>query len=164
MSSLTVRGRSGHLIVPIVGIPAITIAAFTYFRDHLPEFCLENAEKVIASAALLTLALSVVAWFRAARQVSFEAGLVHYRSWVSDRTIAASRISNVTFETEVSPGPDQTVTEHYLSLWSGNDRLLRFNSALWPREGMARILGAIQQHNPATRFDHAVDRYITSTP
>lgn len=152
------------MIVPIVGIPAITIGAFTYFRDHLPEFCLENAEKVITSAALLTLALSIVAWFRITRQVSFEAGLVRYRSWVSDRTIAASQVSNVTFETEVSAGSDQTVTEHYLSLWSGNAQLLRFNSALWPREGLARILRAIQQHNPATRFDRAVDKYITSTP
>lgn len=157
---LSTHGQSGHLIVPIVAIPAITIGAFTYFRDHLPEFCVQNAEKVIGIAGLLTLVLLLVAWFRRSRTVAFAAGHLRYHSWITEKSIAASQVTNMTFETELSGSADQATTEHYLSLWSGNDLLVRFNSAHWPRNGLAPILRAIQQHNPNARIDRAVDQYM----
>jgi hypothetical protein len=158
--AFVVRAESGYLTVPIVAIPVITIGAFTYFRDHLPEFCLQNAEKVIAIAALLTLVLAMVAWFRKSRNVAYASGQLRYQSWLTKKAIAVSHISNITFETELSGSGDQTVTEHYLSLWSGNDVLLRFNSQLWPQKGLAAIVRAIQREHPAVRTDHAVDKYI----
>lgn len=160
--SLSTHGQSGHLIVPIVAIPAITIGAFTYFRDHLPEFCVQNAEKVIGIAVLLTLVLSLVTLFRRSRKVAFAAGHLRYHSWLTDKSIAASRVTNITFETELSGSADQATTDHYLSLWSGNDLLVRFNSAHWPRAGLAPILRAIQQNNPAVRIDRAVDEYLAA--
>lgn len=158
--SLSTHGQSGHLIVPIVAIPAITIGAFTYFRDHLPEFCVQSAAKVIGTAVLLTLAFMLVAWFRRSRTVAFAAGQLRYHSWLTDKSIAASQVTNMTFETEVYGSEDQITTEHYLSLWSGDALLVRFNSAHWPRHGLAPILRVIQQHNPATRIDRAVDKYL----
>lgn len=158
--SLSTHGQSGHLIVPVVAIPTITIGAFTYFRDHLPEFCVQNAEKVIGTAFLLTLAFLLVAWFRRSRTVAFAAGQLRYHSWLTDKSIAASQVTNMTFETELSGSADQTTTEHYLSLWSGNDLLVRFNSAHWPQDGLAPILRAIQQHNPTARIDRSVDKYM----
>lgn len=161
--AFVVRGESGHLMVPIVAIPVITVGAFTYFRDRLPEFCLQNAEKVIAIAALFTLVLAVVAWFRKSRDVTYALGQLRYRSWLTQKAIAVSRISNITFETELAGSGDQTVTEHYLSLWSGDDVLLRFNSQLWPQKGLAAIVRRIQREHPALRTDRAVDKYIKKT-
>lgn len=157
---MVVRAESGHLVVLIVAIPVITIGAFTYFRDHLPEFCLENAEKVIALAALLTLALTMLAGFRKSRSVSYASGQLRYQSWLTKKAMSVGHISNITFETELSVSGDQTLTEHYLSLWSGNEVLLRFNSQLWPQKGLVAIVRAIQREHPAVRTDHAVDQYI----
>jgi hypothetical protein len=112
------------------------------------------------TSGALTLALVIVAWFRRSRTVTFTSGWLRYRSWLTDTTIAVSRITNATFDTELSGG-DQTLTEHYLSLWSGDDLLLRFNAGSWPRDGLAALLRAIQQDNPAARLDHAVERYVT---
>lgn len=159
---MSAHGQSGHLIVPIVAIPIITIGAFTYFRDHLPGFCVQNAEKVIGIAVLLTLVFLLVAWFRRSRTVAFAAGQLRYHSWLTEKSIAASQVTSMTFETELSGSADQTTTDHYLSLWSGNDLLVRFNSAHWPRDGLAPILRAIQQHNPTARIDRAVDKYMAT--
>lgn len=156
---LIVKGTTGHLVVPIVGIPAITVGAFTYFRDHLPEFCIRNAEKILLTSALLTLALVGTAWFRRTRRIEFASGQLRYRSLISDKTVDATTINAATFDTELSGGGDQTITEHYLSLWSGDAAVLRFNASLWPRDGMAALLRALREHNPALRLDRDVEHY-----
>lgn len=161
---LLVRGKSGHLIVPIVALPAITIAAFTYFRSHLPGFCVENAEKVMLTSGLLTIGLVAVAWFRRSRRIECLAGQLRYRSWLTDKVVGAAQISAATFETEISGSADQAVAEHYLSLWSGDEPVLRLNTQLWPRDGMAALLRALREHNPALRLDLAVERYVGNKP
>lgn len=158
--SLIVKGHSGYLVVPILAVPVITAAAFTYYRDHLPEFCLQNAEAVIASSALFTLALAGLALFRKARHVDLRNNELRYHSWITDKTVRLSNISAVTFEAEVSGGADQTVIEHYLSLWSKDEQLLRFNASLWPREDMRKLLHRIKELEPGVRMDRDVDRYI----
>lgn len=161
---LIVRGTSGHLIVPIVAVPAIAVGAFTYFRDSLPEFCIENAGKILGTAALLTLVLAGVAWFRRTRRVEYAAGQLRYHSWLTDRAVPATAISAATFETELSGSGDQTTTEHYLSLWSGNVAALRFHTQLWPRDGMAALLRALREHHPALRLDRDVEEYAGGSP
>lgn len=149
---------------PIVAIPARALGAFVYFRDHLPEFCIQNAQKILITSALLTLALLGLAWFRATRRVEYVSGHLRYRSWVTDKTVAATTISAATLDTELSGKGNQTRTEHYLSLRSGNDIVLRFNLQLWPRDGLAALLHALREHNPALRLDHAVEQYAKAAP
>jgi hypothetical protein len=163
-SALVVRGTSGYLAVPIIAIPAIAIGAFTYFRSHLPEFCIQNAEKILLTSALLTLALVGVAWFRRTRRIEYLSGQLRYRSWITDKAVAAAQISAATFETEISGSGDQTTTEHYLSLWSGNEAILRFNSQLWPRDGMAALLRSLREQNPKLRLDRDVEQYAGLRP
>lgn len=159
---LTVTGHSGYLAVPIIAIPALTLGAFTHFRSTLPDFCLQNAEKVIAISASLTFILAAVALFRRNRHVSLRGGLVEYRSWVTSKSIQASALSAVTFETEVTASSDQTTVEHFLSLWSGHDLAMRFNTSLWPRSGLATLITRVSSLNPSIRLDRAVDKYIAS--
>jgi hypothetical protein len=154
--SLVVRGHSGHLIVPIIGIPALTLGAFTYYRDTLPDFCMENAEKIIGLAALLVAALCIAALFRKSRSVELRGDRLIYKSWLGTRTVPLSTLSAVTFETEVSGHAEQTTTEHYLSLWSGNKVLLRFNRDLWPAQGLRDLLARLQERAPAVQLDRAV--------
>lgn len=163
-SPLVVRGKSGHLIVPIVGIPAITIAASTYYRSHLPDFCVQNEEKIMLISGLLTFGLVVAAWFRTSRRLECLAGQIRYRSWLTDKIVAAAQISAATFETEISGSADQNLTEHCLALWSGHEPVLRFNTALWPSDGMAALLRALREYNPALRLDLAVERYVENKP
>lgn len=157
--ALVVRGTSGHLAVPIIAIPAIAIGAFTYFRSHLPEFCIRNAEAILLSTALLTLALAGVAWFRRTRRVECLSGQLRYRSWITDKAVAATRIDAATLETEVWGNGDQISSEQYLSLWSGNEAVFRFNSQLWPRDGMATLLRYLRERNPKLRLDRDVEQY-----
>lgn len=156
---LVVKGKSGHLAVPILAISAITVGAFTYFRNHLPEFCIQNAEKILLTSILLTLILVAVAWFRRTRRVEYVSGHLRYRSWITDKTMAATAITAATFETELSGGGEQTTTEHYLSLWSGDEAVLRFNTQLWPHDGMVALLRALREHNPMMRLDRDVEQY-----
>ena len=156
---LVIRGNSGHLIVPIVAIPAAAAAAFGYYRDHLPEFCLENAEKVIGIAAALTLALILVARFLKSRYVVVTGDQLRYRSWFTDRTVPATAISAATFETEISGGSDNGSVEHYLTLWQGHEVALKFNSRLWPRTELGELLRRLKRSAPSVRVDLAVERY-----
>lgn len=158
---IVVRGHSGYLIVPILAIPAATATAFTYYRDHLPSFCLENAEKVIGIAALLTLVLMAVAAFQKSRRVEARRNQLLYRSWLHDRTLNAETISAVTFETEVAPGSDTTNIEHYLTLWCGDEIALKFNSRLWPQAGMSQLLYWLKERVPSLRTDLTVERYMS---
>jgi hypothetical protein len=160
-AQIVVRGHSGYLIVPIVAIPAATGTAFTYYRDNLPSFCLENAEKVIGTAALLTFVLMVVAAFLRARRVEGRGNQLHYHSWLQDRAVSAATISAVTFETEVAVGSDNDNIEHYLSLWCGKEVALKFNSRLWPQSGMSQLLRWLKERVPALRMDLAVERYMS---
>jgi hypothetical protein len=159
---LVVKGHSGYLFVPIVFIPAIAVTAFTYYRDNLPSFCIENADKVLALTGILTLALVVVALFQRSRRVELRGEDLHYHSWITDRTLRTKSITAVTFETEISGGESQSVTEHYLTLWSGDDEILRFNSQRWPHAGLRALLYALRERRPAIRMDLAVERYIGS--
>lgn len=158
---IVVRGHSGYLIVPIVAIPATAVAAFTYYRDSLPSFCLENAEKVIGTVALLTLVLVVMAAFLKGRRVEGRGHQLHYHSWLQDRTVSLVTISAVTFETEVATSPDSTDVEHYLSLWCGEEIALKFNSRLWPRSGLSQLLWWLKERVPTLRMDLAVERYMS---
>lgn len=158
--TLVVRGLAGYLVVPIVAIPALAVGAFGYYRDHLPEFCIENAEKVIGIALALTAVLVVAALFLRARRLEVRGGQLRYRSWLTDRTLPAASISAVTFETEVSGGPDNANVQHYLSLWSGERVVLKFNSVLWRRAELARLLRWLNDTVPGIRLDLAVERYM----
>lgn len=159
---LVVKGTSGHLAVPIVAIPAIAVGAFTYYRDHLPDFCVQNAEKILLTSALLALVLVGVAWFRTTRRVEYASGQIRYRSWITQKTVAATTVNAVTFETELSGSNDQVTMERYLTLWSGDETVLRFNSQLWPRDGMAALLRALRERNPTLRLDRAVEQYAAA--
>lgn len=159
-SSVVVNGHSGFMIVPIAAIPAATFAAFTYYREHLPSFCLENAEKIIAASGLLTLVLIVAALFMRSRRVEVQGDRLYYHSWFTDRKVRIESVTAVTFETEISGGDDRTLTEHFLTLWSGDDVAMRFNVQRWPRDGLRQLLRTLRERRPAIRFDLAVDRYI----
>lgn len=160
-SPYVVKGRSGYLIVPIVAIPVTTLGAFMYYGDALPDFCVQNAEKVAGLAALFTLVLVVVALFRRSRSVEVRGDALRYRSWLTDHTVRLGAISAVTFETEISGDSDQSTIQHYLSFWSGNDLLLRFDSSLWPRGGLSALVQRVRQSNPAARLDRDVEIYTT---
>jgi hypothetical protein len=153
-----VHGHSGYLIVPIFIIPAVTSAAFGYFRETLPEFCIQNAEKVVAMAAALTLLLAVVAIFQRSRRIEVIADRLRYYSWLTDRTINVGQITAATFETELSGGDDYHMTEDYLTLWAGDDQLLRLSPQRWPREGLREIL--LRLRAMSVRMDRDVERYI----
>lgn len=159
---LIVTGHSGYLAVPIIAIPTITLGAFTHFRDTLPDFCLQNAEKVIAISTVLTLILAAVALFRRNRYVALRGELIEYGSWLTSKAVQASALSAVTFETEVAAGSDQTTVEHFLSLWAGHELAMRFNTSLWPRSGLATLVYRISSLNPSIRLDRAVDQYVAS--
>lgn len=157
--ALLIRGTSGHLAVPITALPVIAIGSFTYFRDVLPGFCIQNAGKIFLATALLTSTLIAMAWFRKTRRIEYRSGQLRYRSWITDKTVAAAQLTAATFETELSGSDDQTTTEHYLSLWRGNEAVLRFNSRLWPRDDMTALLRALRETNPALRLDRDVAEY-----
>lgn len=158
---IVVRGHSGYLIVPIVAIPSAAVIAFTYYRDNLPSFCVENAEKVIGTAVLLTLVLIVVAAFLRGRRVEGRRNQLHYHSWLQHRTLNTAMISAVTFETEISGSSDSANIEHYLSLWCGKEVALKFNSRLWPQSGMSQLLRWLKERVPTLRMDLAVERYMS---
>lgn len=160
--AVVVRGHSGYLIVPIVLVPALTAAAFTYFRDRLPEFCVENAAAVFAIVGALTLALAGVALFQRARRVELRAGRLSYHSWLGDRTIATDAITAATLETEVSGGAEHTLTESYLTLWSGGEIVARFSPQRWPEAGLRSLVVALQRARPSMQIDRAVLRSIES--
>lgn len=157
---MVVKGHSGYLFVPVVFIPAIAVGAFTFYRDNLPSFCIENADKVFALTGLVTLALIVAALFLRSRRVELRGGELRYHSWITDRTLRTEAITAVTFETEISGGESQSLTEHYLTLWSGTDTVLRFNSQRWPHSGLCALLNALQARQPSIRMDLAVERYL----
>jgi hypothetical protein len=161
-NTVVVQGHSGYLFVPIVFIPAIAVGAFTYYRDNLPSFCIENADKVLALTGIVTLALIVAALFMRSRRVELRGGELHYHSWITDRTLRTEAITAVTFETEISGGESQSLTEHYLTLWSDTDTLLRFNFQRWPRTGLRALLNALRERQPSLRMDLAVERYLSS--
>lgn len=158
--AFVVRSQSGFLIIPIIGIPGLTAVAFTYYRENLPEFCLENAEMVVAVSGMFTLALIVAAGFLKSRHIEIRGDRLLYRSWLSERTLYAPMISAVTLETEVSGGSDNTSVSHYLTVWSGDEVALKFNSLLWPRDGMGRMLRWLKERIPEVRMDLAVERYM----
>lgn len=160
-NAVVVQGHSGYLFVPALFIPLATYVAFAHYRDSLPEFCIENAEKVIGLAALVTLALAAAALFLRSRRVELHGDRLRYRSWVTDRTVAVAEITAVTLETELSGGAESHMVEHFLTLWSGDDARLRFNIARWPRDGLQDLLRALQARHPALRLDVAVERYIS---
>lgn len=157
---IVIRGQSGYLIVPILAVPAATAVAFGLYREHLPTFCLDNAEKVIGLAALFTLALTVTAAFLRGRRLEARGGQLRYRSWLQDRLVDASSLSAVTFESEAGGGADETHVEHYLSLWNGDKVVLRFNRRLWPDAGMRQLLHWLRTRCPALHMDAAVERYL----
>lgn len=153
-----VHGHSGYLIVPILLIPAVTFAAFGYFSDTLPEFCIQNAEKVMAVSAGLTLLLVIVAVFQRSRVIELGRDRLRYRSWLTDRTMNVSQITAATFETELSGGADNHMTEDYLTLWGGDEKLLRLSPQRWPRDGVREILSRLRA--ASVRMDRDVERYI----
>jgi hypothetical protein len=164
LNSIVVKGHSGYLIVPIVAIPLVTGAAFFHFRDNLPAFCVENAEKVIGLSGLITLILIVVAIFQRSRSVEARGNQLRYRSWFQDRTVNTATITGVTLETEVSASEDTTSVEHYLSLWCGNRVVLKFNARLWPQPGMNILLRWLKQKVPGLRIDRSAERYMSESP
>ncbi len=163
-NSFVIRGKSGHLIVPILAIPTLVILAFGYYREHLPEFCLENAEKVMGVAGLFTLLLILAAMFLKNRRVEVQGDRLRYRSWWSDRTIQSHTVTAVSFETETTEDDDGSHTEHYLSLWREKEPVLRFNTRLWASSDLIQVLNWLKKNNPAIRLDLAVERYLARTP
>ena len=155
-----VHGHSGYLILPIFLIPGVTFAAFGYFKDTLPEFCIQNAEKVVALSAGITLLLAVVAVFQRSRFIEVGAESFRYHSWLTDRTISVRQITAATFETELSGGADNHMTEDYLTLWAGDDELLRVSPHRWPREGLREVLSRLRA--ASVRMDRDVERYIST--
>ena len=155
-----IRGQSGFLAIPIVGIPALTLAAFTYYREHLPDFCLDNAGKVIGLSALVTVGLLLVAAFLRSRRVEVDDDSIRYHSWLTDLTLPAVAISAVTFETEVSEGSDGASVSRYLTLWSGDEIALKLNSVFWPPAGMAGLLDRLRESAPGLRMDLSVERFM----
>lgn len=158
--SVVIKGHSGHLVVPIVIIPVVAVTAFTYYRERLPSFCVENGAKVIAVSTLLTLMLAVAAWFLRSRRVELHGDRLHYHSWITDRTLRIEDVTAVTFETEISGGDGHDVIERCLTLWSGADARLRFSTQRWPQGGLRRLLCALHERRPSIHLDLDVERYI----
>ncbi|HYE93749.1 MAG TPA: hypothetical protein VEA38_22140 [Terriglobales bacterium] len=157
--SVRLDGEAGYLIVPILVIPAAAATAFTYFRETLPDFCLQNAEKVLAIAGVLTAALCALALFRKSRRVELRNGWLGYRSWFTHVSVPVTTVTALTLETEAASG-DQVGVDHYLTVWAADTEVMRLDTALWPKEGLTELARALRRRLPTLRLDRDVEAYI----
>ncbi|MBW3600328.1 MAG: hypothetical protein KY475_24050 [Planctomycetes bacterium] len=156
--SVIVQGRAGYLLVPIVVIAACAIGAPLYYKDSLPDFCIENAVKVLATAAAVEAALLVSAAFLAGRRIILQGPKLYYRSWLARREIDVSEISDLSLETDHSVDSAST---SYIVLWSAGGPLLRLNPLLWDRPALAVLLQKISERNPRIQVAREVRPYVS---
>jgi hypothetical protein len=143
---LTVRGRAGYLIVPMLAIPLCAISAALYYQRTLTGFCVENAIKVIASAVVLDLLLFVGAIFLCSRRMTITGESLTHHTWFSHREVSISEISDVTRQTDHSI---DSASVNYIVLWSSSGPVFKINPLLWDRTALQALLGRMLRLNPS---------------
>lgn len=161
MQHVTVEGRSGYLIVPIVLIAICAIAAPLYFEDHLPAFCVENASKVLTVVALVEAALCAAGIFLSSRRLHFDGHTIAYVSAFRRRTVEARRLTHVTMQQDVSSGSGDThLVSHYVTLWDALGERIRLNVDYWDRAGMRLLLAELARCNPDVVFAREIQAVL----
>lgn len=154
-----VQGRSGYLIVPVVLVPMCAVGAPLYYKDTLPEFCVENAVKVLLAAAGFEAVLLATAAFLAGRRMVLHGATLSLHSWFSCREIAVAAISELTLQTEHSV---DSASIDYLVFWGASGQLLRINPVYWDREALSAFVDQVGRINPQIRVARDVWRYLTA--
>jgi len=154
-----VTGSSGPLWVPILFLPALTLGAGAYYRDTLPDFCVRNAEAILATIGAVVGVMVLVALFLRARRLEFTGGVLRYASWLSRREVEAQALTDVTFETLVTEDDSSAYTMEYLTLWRGDAQVLKLNLLYWDKAQLRDLVRRLVERVPALRLDRDVRRF-----
>lgn len=160
--SLTVRGQGAHMIVPMLIIGSAALVGPLYYRDHLPEYCIENANVILGFVALIEIAFAVTGFFLSSRSICLSGRTVWYETWFTRRMFDAGSFTHVTLETDTQVFSDSFNTSHYLTLWTSSGDALRLNTMLWNRKGLSAFVGVLASMNPALRVDRDAEPYLPS--
>lgn len=155
--SITVDGRGGLLFVPFIIIAACAIGAPMYYSDVLPEFCVQNAEKVIATVVAFEFGLLLGVAFLRGRKIILNENVLMYSSWFSDARIRVDTLTDLTLQADHS---HDSGTTYYLTFWRATESVLRINPLFWDRASLSVLLRQLIERRPAIHVSPEVRPYL----
>lgn len=147
---LVVEGRATYLLVAMAVIALCAVGAPLYYRETLPDFCVENAYLVLLTTAAVELLLLTYAAFVAARRMLLEGSTLSYVTWFTERHIPLHSLTEVVVRKEYEPDAAPTT---YIVFRGAAGVLLRVNPMFWDRAAFAVLLDRICRLHPGLQVE-----------